>query len=81
MAYCQEQTSAKFESKYKIFITENVFENVDCEMAAIFFGPGRDNLKNAWSFLIPSGPVVASVSIFVKFATAQAARFSLRHST
>ena len=37
LAYCQldpwEQTSVKFESKYKIFIHENAFENVACEMA------------------------------------------------
>ena len=39
--------------------------------------PGREELKSlhAWSFLLPSGPVVASLSIFVKLATAQAARF------
>ena len=31
----QEQTSAKFEPKYKLFIHENAFENVVFEMAAI----------------------------------------------
>ena len=38
--YCQldpqeKQTSVKFESNHKIFIHENAFENVACEMAAI----------------------------------------------
>ena len=45
--YCQldpsEQTSVKFESKYKIFIQENEFGNIICEMAA--FWPGGDELK------------------------------------
>ena len=39
LAYYQldplEQTSVKFDSKYKIFIKEKLFENIICEMAAI----------------------------------------------
>ena len=41
LSYCQldpwEQTSVKFESKYKIFIHENSLENVVCQMAVILF--------------------------------------------
>ena len=39
LTYCQlepeEQTSMKFELKYKLFIHENTFENAVCEFAAI----------------------------------------------
>ena len=38
-----EQTSVKFESKHKIFIDKNVFENVICEMVAIL---SRENELN-----------------------------------
>ena len=39
MTYCQldpkEQTSVKFEPKYEVFIHENTFEKIVCEMQAI----------------------------------------------
>ena len=42
LGYCEldrwEQTSVKSESKYKIFIRENAFENVVSEMVAILSG-------------------------------------------
>ena len=40
LGYCrldpQEQTSVKFELKYKIFICENVFQNVICQIGGHF---------------------------------------------
>ena len=41
LGYCQldpwEQPSVKYQSKYKIFIHENAFENIVCDTAAILF--------------------------------------------
>ena len=43
MAYCQldpkEYISIKYYLKFKVFIPENAFENVICEMAAILSQP------------------------------------------
>ena len=42
LGYCQfdpeEQTLVKFKSKYEIFVHENAFENLFCDMAAILSG-------------------------------------------
>ena len=50
LRYCQLDpqvlTSVKFESKYKIFIHENAFENIVSEMAAILSREERVNAKN-----------------------------------
>ena len=35
---CKEQPEVKFESKYKLFIHENTFENVVCEVMVILSG-------------------------------------------
>ena len=39
LLYTTEQISVKSESKFEIFVQENAFENVVCELAAILTRP------------------------------------------
>ena len=54
LCYCQldpsEQTSVKFQLKYKTFIHENASENIVYEIAAIL--PREDELRFTWQICI-----------------------------
>ena len=50
----KEQTSMKFESKYKIFHSwKYAFENVVCERVAILSGVGGGGNRVKWTYLAP----------------------------
>ena len=40
LEYCKLKPSVKVDYKIELFIDENAFENIVCEMAAIFFSGG-----------------------------------------